>query len=280
MLPLSVVQGYDLTLSGLNAAALADLRALVSSLEGESPERTRRVLFEAFPEVFNPYAAASSAVSASFYEEVRDISGVGGSFTAQTLDAVETPRWTSLVGFGSAPAVFEQGGSALMYSLLSGGLTQVLTEMAGDTIAGNGSIDRVTVGFQRVPKVGCCAFCGMLASRGAAYSSEGAAGGVVGRGTPIPKVKSRGGQAKGIKPRGSRALGDNFHDHCKCRAVPVFEDNYVEMQSDADKYFDAYADARGKVNDYRKTQGYVGFGDQAASQKMILSEMRKAIGAK
>lgn len=281
MIPLSIVQGYDTTLTSLSTAALADLQALLRELDGLSPERSKAVLFEAFPELFNPYAAASSAVSATFYEEVREMSGITGSFEAQTLDEVEAPRWNSLIGAGTAPSMFEQGGNMLLYSFLSGGLTQILTEMAADTIVGNAAIDPAPMGYQRVPKPGCCAFCGMLASRGAAYSSEDAATGVVGRGVPVGKTRGkRGGQGKGIRARGSRGVGERFHDHCKCRAVPVSRGNSVQMQSDADAYYDSYAAARNSVSDIRKADGYRGYGDQAESQKMILAEMRKTLGVK
>ena len=250
MLPLSLVQGYDLTLDSISTSALVDLRGLLDAVDGMDPGRAQAILFEAFPEVFNPYAATSSAVSASFYEEVRDYAGVAGSFSAATLDDVETPRWNSLVGFAAQPSLFERGASALIYSVLSGGLTSILSEIAGDTIYGNAQRERVTVGFQRVPKPGCCGFCGMLASRGATYSSEAAASGVVGRGVPVEKtIGKSGGQGKGIKPRGSRSVGQKFHDHCKCRTVQVYEDNYVEMQAGADKYLESYAKARNKVNE-------------------------------
>ena len=278
MIPLSVVNGYDLTLDSLSTAALADLRALLSSLQDLSPERSRAILFEVFPELFNPYAAASSAVSASFYEEVRGLTGVGGSFAAGTLDSVETDRWGALVGAGTQPRMLEQGAANLMFQFLAGGLTSILTTIAADTIVGNAAIDPAPMGYQRVPKPGCCAFCGMLASRGAAYSSAESAGGVVGRGVPVSKTRGkRGGQGKGIGARGSQKLGEHFHDHCKCRAVPVAHGNQVQMQADAEKYFDAYATARDKVHGVRKADGYQGFGDQATSQKMILADMRQAL---
>lgn len=249
MIPLAMVGGYDLALTQLSTAALADLRELVRGVEGLAPDRAQAILQEAFPDLFNPYAAATSAVSASFYEEIRNYANVSGSFAAETLDTVDSGRWGSLVGFGSAPSALEQGGAALAYSLLSGGLTSVLSEMASDTIYGNAQNERVTMGFQRVPKPGCCGFCGMLASRGAAYSSSASAGGVVGRGVPVEKTRGkRGGQGRGIKSRGSRAAGQPFHDHCKCRAVQVYADSPVELQKGADKYFESYADARDKAN--------------------------------
>lgn len=250
MIPLSAINGYDLTLESLSTGALADLRALLSSLEGLAPERSRAILFEAFPEVFNPYAAAASDVSASFYEEVRDMADVRGSFAAETLDSVETDRWNALVGAGTQPRLLEQGASNLMFQFLAGGLTSILSTMAADTIYGNAQNERVTVGFQRIPKPGCCGFCGMLASRGAVYDSEESASKVVGRGVPVGKGRGKGvkGRGGGIKARGSREAGQSFHDHCKCKTVPVFADNYVEMQEDADKYFDSYATARDKID--------------------------------
>jgi hypothetical protein len=244
-----MVHGYDLTLDSLSSAALADLQALLTGLEGVSPERSKAVLFEAFPEVFNPYAAASSAVSASFYEEVRAAANVGGSFTAETLDSVDTERWGSLVGAGTQPRMLEQGASSLMFQFLAGGLTSILSTMAADTIYGNAQKDPVKTGFQRIPKPGCCGFCGMLASRGAAYDSKESAEGVVGRGVPVHRTKGkRGGQGKGIKSRGSQSVGQAFHDHCKCRAVQVYEGSSVQMQKDASKYFDSYGAASDKVN--------------------------------
>jgi hypothetical protein len=73
---------------------------------------------------------------------------------------------------------------------------------------------------------------------------------VVGRGVPVEQTKGRrGGQAKGIKARGSASVGQAFHDHCKCRAVQVYEDNEIELQAGADKYFESYAEARNKISD-------------------------------
>lgn len=249
MIPLAVMNGYDLTLDSLSTAALADLRALLAEVEGMDSDKSKRVLFQAFPELFNPYAAASSEVSASFYEEVRALAGVGGSFAADALDTVEADRWAALVGAGTQPRMLEQGASNLMFQFLAGGLTSIMSTMAADTIYGNAQRDPVTARFQRVPKAGCCGFCGMLASRGADYDSEESALRVVGRGVPVHRTKgNRGGQGKGIRPRGSQAVGEKFHDHCKCRTVQVYEGNAVEMQADADKYFDSYGAARDKIN--------------------------------
>lgn len=275
MIPLSVVQGYSAALQQMSVAALTMLRDLMGSVSEQAPEEQQAVLLEAFPEVFNPYAAGASAVSATFFEEVRDLVGATGNFAAATLDIVEAPRWNALVGWGARGSMFERGGQALVYSLLSGGLQGVLTEHAADTIVGNAAMDTTTTwGYQRVPAPDCCAFCGLLASRGAVYDSEESAGAVVGRGRPIGSHRL----AKGIRARGARSLGEGFHDSCRCSIVPVNEGNHVQMQEDADRYLESYVEARNRVSAKRREEGYQGFGDQATSTKMILAEMRQSLG--
>lgn len=249
MIPLSAVQGYDLTLKGLSTAALASLRALLRSLDGVPRDRAVDVLFEAFPELFGPYVAATSEVSASFYEEVAALAGVGGSFTAEPVPEVELPRWHSLVGAGTRPRLLEEGASNLMFQFLSGGLTRILSSVAADTMYLNAQRDPLFPRFQRVPQPGCCGFCGMLASRGAAYDSEASATRVVGRGVAVERTRGRaGGQGRGVRTRGARAIGETFHDNCRCRAVQVYEGNAVQLQKGADKYLDAYSVARDNVN--------------------------------
>ena len=300
MISYATVSGYSQLLGQLSTAALVDLRALLSSVEGLSPERQRAVIIEAFPELFDPYALATSQVTATFYEEIRAASGAAGAYAATTLDSVEPGRWYALAGFGTAPAVFERGGAMLAYSLLSGGLTSILSEASADTVVGNASFDPAPVRYQRVPSPGCCAFCGMLASRGADYASKESALRVVGRGVEVSKTRGqRGGQGRGVRPRGSRKIGQDFHDHCKCRAVPVFGSNAVEMQAGAEKYFDSYADARDKTNagltleadthtssdgSKRNTYRWVDAeGSQvspAGKTKMIAAAMRAGLGVK
>ena len=85
----------------------------------------------------------------------------------------------------------------------------------------------------------------MLASRFGEYKTTKSAGEVVGRGKPVGKGRGRGsyGRGRGLRPRGSRALGEDFHDFCRCRIVAVTEKNTVELQATAEKYYESYADA-------------------------------------
>ncbi|MDO4243795.1 MAG: hypothetical protein Q4C85_08590 [Actinomyces sp.] len=60
-------------------------------------------------------------------------------------------------------------------------------------------------GWCRVPRPGCCAFCLMLASRGAVYTSRDAA------------LTVGGGRRK----RGKRPPGSRYHDNCGCMVQEV-----------------------------------------------------------
>lgn len=72
--------------------------------------------------------------------------------------------------------------------------------------------DRFAVGYVRIARPDCCAFCRMLASRGAVYTSAKAAG-----------------EAKASELYGPDAQGvaNRYHDHCHCIVRPVFSRDAV-----------------------------------------------------
>ena len=247
LIPASLTQSYGFVLDRVRDMAVASAGQLIMSLADQPQSVFRQAMLDLAPDAFTPHAELVSASAATFYEEARAVQEFRGSFDAETLP-LDTGRLYALVGAGTAPAMFEQGAAA-MWSFIGGAIVSALSEHASDTIIGNAGLDdRNTVYYQRVPKAGCCAFCGMLASRSAAYTSKAAAESVVGRGVPVEKTRGRrGGQGKGIRPRGTRRLGDLYHDHCRCEGVPVKAGNSVQLQAQADDYYDKYRVAADKV---------------------------------
>lgn len=254
MIPYSAVQSYSLLRGRLNDQALVELDRLMLSVQPESREVQREALMDLVPILGEQYVGASSLVSAQFFTELQGMNEVRKPVQPELLDGLGAKSWHALVGWAFAGSrggnILEQAGSALIYSMIAGGLTKRLTEASADTMIGNAAIQG-GMRSQRVPKAGCCAFCAMLASRFAEYSSEASAGTVVGRGVPIGEGKGHGsfGKGRGLKTRGARALGEDFHDFCRCEIVVVTEKNYVQLQQGADKYYDAYREAADKVND-------------------------------
>ena len=249
LIPYSVTQGYSTLLTRLSDTALVELDRLMRSLSGESPAVQREALMDLLPELGGQYESAVGEVSAQFSAELMEMQEVRRPVAPVVPELSPAKSWHALAGWGARGSVFEQGGMLLAYSLVSGGLTKRLTEFAADTMIGNASLQSEPMRAQRVPSPGCCAFCGMLASRGAVYSSE-SAGVVGGRGVPVGQGRGRGsfGRGRGVKARGSQAIGESYHDHCRCRVVVVTEQNEAQLQADADKYYDAYRAAADRVN--------------------------------
>jgi hypothetical protein len=73
-----------------------------------------------------------------------------------------------------------------------------------DTVAASD----VLVGYRRQTRAGACGFCLMLASRGAVYKD---------RRSSITVVGANG------RTRGSREIGESYHDNCRCSAEPLYE---------------------------------------------------------
>lgn len=250
LIPYSATQGYSLLRARLSDSALVELDRLMRSVDNESPAVQREAMMDLLPALGNQYASATGEVAAVFSGELMELQEVKKPVAPQALALPPAQSWFALAGFGLSDRTLERGGMMLAYSLIAGGLTKRLTEFAADTMIGNAGIQSTPMRAQRVPKTGCCAWCGMLASRGAVYSTE-SAGVVGGRGVPAGQGKGRGsfGKGRGIKTRGSQAIGEKFHDHCRCEMVVVTEKNEVQLQADADKYYDSYRESADKVND-------------------------------
>ena len=250
LVPYSVTQSYSLLRAALSDAALVDLDKIMRAVANESPAVQREAMMDLLPALGNQYASATGEVAAVFSGELMELQEVKKPVAPETLALPPAQSWFALAGFGLSDRTLERGGMMLAYSLIAGGLTKRLTEFAADTMIGNASIQPVATSAARVPKPGCCAFCGMLASRGAVYSTE-SAGVVGGRGVPVGQGKGRGsfGKGRGIKTRGSRAIGESFHDHCRCEVVALTAGNEAQLQADADRYYEAYRESADKVND-------------------------------
>ena len=111
--------------------------------------------------------------------------------------------------------------------------TMMLSAMA----AGNG--------YARKPEPGSCAFCLMLASRGAVYAS---------------KQHAQSVGAPGVVLRGNKRQGDRYHDNCRCVAVEVSEgDGLPESALRARKLWDDTFHPGGEsllpVTDFFSTEG-------------------------
>lgn len=215
------VDFYRATVDDLTTLAVRDVNSLLASLSESDPDKLRNLLVATMADVVSPYVVAAGEFAATWYEDLR-ADAVGGTYYATSATDVNEQQLRATARWAVRPLNGESESTVL--SLLGGGVQRLIASAGRNTISTNVMQDRIRVGYARIPRSGCCAFCGMLASRGAVYNSEESATGVVGRGVDAAATAGRsGGQGKGVKARGTRALGsDRYHDFCRCVAAPVF----------------------------------------------------------
>lgn len=145
--------------------------------------------------------------------------------------------------------------------------------------------------WRRVSDGNPCSFCAMLVARGAAYTSQRAALTVVGRGMDVSANRRpdgrrrRGGQAKGVKPRGTRGLGEKFHNNCGCTVVEQIgvwtptaeEQRYIDLYEanaggDASEVLARMrANGQGVINDAHKPKTQTGGSGGGGGKPMAAS---------
>jgi len=175
----------------LTLAATGQANSAIRQAWNPNPETFRDNLIEVTPAILQPSMTAAAQLAAVFYEDARR-EAVRGMYLAREDDSLPQGLVDGMVRYAVAPA-FGQSDKTVL-SLLAAGLQKAIAGASRNTIAANVQRDRTKVAYARVPSAGCCAFCAMLASRGAAYTSEESAGD-----------------------------GDKYHSFCRCVATPVWE---------------------------------------------------------
>lgn len=237
----------------LSSVAFKDLQSILSEFKGVQDGVTvRNALIKAVPVVMNPYVSASAQFAAVWYEDLRKAANQPGRFTSTLADSIPIAQYEALIRYAVGPLFKES--DATVFSLLSGQAQKVIAGGARDTIQANINKEKQLVGYQRVPSPGCCAFCALVAGRGAVYRSAETAGGVSGRGVDAAVTAGKaGGQGKGVKLRGSQGVGSKYHDFCHCIAAPVFtgdtwshsiRDHYSSLYEGGSNLSEALGDMR------------------------------------
>lgn len=172
----------------LTGAANADLAAVWAQVS--SAVEAREALADILPALIDTYGAAAGVMAAEWYDDLRSKLGIGGRFAAFPVEPIGKGA-EALAGWGMGGPLFQEVpdlSSAL--SLIQGGLQRRIADVSRETVATASLSDPKARGWQR-KAFGGCAFCQMLASRGAVYSVATA------------RFAS--------------------HDHCGCIAVPAFQ---------------------------------------------------------
>lgn len=120
-----------------------------------------------------------------------------------SLIATGPGRMRQLIALGYSPDQAHK--NALVQ--LSGVVTKQTMDAGRDAVMEAMRDDSEAIGYARVARPKACAFCRMLAGRGAVYTKKS-----------VEKVI-------GSKRNGTQPIGATYHDECKCFGVPVFSND-------------------------------------------------------
>lgn len=194
--------------TGLAAAELAPLLTITD------PDQLQAALNEVFPGQLDAWALAASAVAAEWYDAERERQRVDGAFKALVAPLGDLGA-EALVGWAVEPLRSTEPNLELAKSRLVGGTQKRLANSANGTITGSTVKDPQARGWARYARPDACNFCKMVAARG------------------------------GVFTRATSTFA--CHEHCYCRAKPVWGrqgvrvDKYAPSQRDDRDFYDQQA---------------------------------------
>lgn len=177
-------------------------------------ERSFRDLVTATVPVVRAHHQLSSAVAGSYFRGFRQAEGAGGALNPRTVDVLPegeiagTLYVTGAEMTRNAILAGQRPETAMQTALVrtSGTVSRLSLRGGRETLVRSVASDREAQGWARVTSGSPCAFCALLASRGSAYSENGAA--------------------------------FEAHDHCSCSAEPVYAGS--ELPGRGEEFKDLY----------------------------------------
>lgn len=160
--------------------------------------RSAVLALEAYlPELIQTYGEAGATVAADFYEELRDQSPAARRAYAAILgDAVPAEQIRASARWAADPLFSARPDATAALARVVSMTDRYVKASSRNTVTSNIARDPAEARFARVPTGRTtCAFCLLLASRGAVYASKSSAGDDM----------------------------NKYHSHCDCIATPVWD---------------------------------------------------------
>jgi len=181
--------------------AAADLEPLLRITD---PNELEAAMNDILPGYMDQWSLAASAVAAEWYDAEREREQVAGTFAAIVAPLGELGV-SALIGWAVEPLRSAEPNFEMAKNRLVGGTQKRLANSANVTITGSTVADPKARGWTRHTRSDACDFCKMVASRGAVFTAKTAT--------------------------------FACHEHCFCRAVPVWEGRSAKVRSvRVDKY--------------------------------------------
>lgn len=175
----------------------------------KDPAKLSQLMQQTVPQLVTKYGDVASSAAMEWY---RSVSGHG--YEPVMADPVDADKVGASVRWAMGAAYDDQENGESTDSGLAGAQSRLgevvdrnVRQAGRDTLVSNANRDRRAKGWAIVPSGTACAYCVMLASRGATYTSEDTA-------------------------------ESSVHAHCSCEVVPDFGDGIDGY--DPEKYYDMY----------------------------------------
>lgn len=160
---------------GVRRLALRDLAAWWTTVESLPPSEAQAAAAEFLPILAQTYGEVSATAAADFYDAARASSPAArGRFTASLASPEAAQRASRQVQWATSP-LFD-GDPATALSRMSSTVDAAALQDGRNTVMFNNGRDPSTPRWARVPVGKTCAWCLMLASRGAVYRTAESAG--------------------------------------------------------------------------------------------------------
>jgi hypothetical protein len=214
------VTAYRQTQTDLVALALAALARWWEQVAMWSPDALVVGLEAFLPDLVAAYGDAASLAAADWYDELRaQAAPPGRAFRAVMATPASPEQVAAVARWAAGPLFSATPDRATALEHLAGGVQRLVLQPARQTIAASTSQDPAGARWARVPsRADTCAFCRLLASRGAVYESADTAGG-------SPET--------------------SYHSGCGCVPTPVWPGE--QEPYDVDVFLEQYNAARAKA---------------------------------
>lgn len=198
-------------------------------------------------EIITKRRATSAALAAQYLQAARFEAGLSGQAVTPPLAPLPAGllagqlRITGVVSVKQSMLAGRTVDQAMRAAFVasSGAATRLALDGGRSMIRDSVAADPAVVGYRRVTDGNPCAFCALMASRGAVYKSSGSG-------------PTHTGASSGLTHASKDGIGDAgqaFHDHCGCTLEPVYDRTPLsgrEQQWDQ-MYQDSTAGLRGKA---------------------------------
>lgn len=241
------VEQHRDAVASLVVLAQADLASTMADVDLENARQVAAVVRDLFPALAELYVPAVSAVAADWYDDLRAEAAVASTFAAEVLAQPDADNLQDAIGDMLAPLFTAERPTAQQTVNRLDGLAETLVGTVDrQTVQANAAGDPARPVYARHASANACTFCQMLATRGADYASKQSA-------------------LRVVLGRGTRKLGEKFHDWCRCTAVPEWQPGTYEEAPYVATWREAYKDATKELGG-------------ALDTKAILAHMREALG--